>query len=64
MSVERDRQALLETLALAVAQHDKGVLEPELFGRILEKLQAYLESEEAERLNAPAGECSPALPNC
>ena len=55
LSVETNRQALLETLALTVEQYDKGTLEPQLFGLILEKLQSYLEAEEQERSKPEAG---------
>ena len=64
MSVEKNRQALLETLALTVEQYDRGTLEPQVFGLILEKLQSYLEAEEQERSKADSGKPQGSLHGC
>lgn len=48
------KQALLETLAFAYERHDKGQIDSELFGALLERLQAFLEGQTDEGAGSPA----------
>ncbi len=44
---QQHKEALLEALALSYTSYDSGTIDQELFSRLLEKLQGYLESETA-----------------
>lgn len=49
------KNALLETLALAYQRYDKGTIDQELFGLVLERLQHFLEAEAEVEAGVRAG---------
>lgn len=53
--LNENKNALLETLALAYQRYDKGTIDQELFGLVLERLQHFLEAEAEVEAGMQAG---------